>query len=259
MIGLNEVSGRVIDIAAENVPVAGCTVSNEVAARGDFHLSYFSLAKNTDISAESYQLPRLLYVVAGELTVYSPGRAGAPTRRGVPATVLPAGTPVAMLARECRLGPGEATLPREWRVGPGVVMLLPTGVPVGMKTSTGTVYVEFCFEEATTMNELIKAGEVFKLKELLPYQPGKIVSMDIIHDEHLKFALMSFAGGTGLTEHAAPGEALVFALDGTGIIGYEGQEYELKAGETFKFAKNGRHYVKAKGDFKMALLLMFEN
>lgn len=218
---MNEVSGRVIDIAAENAPVAGCTTSREVAALGDFHLSYFSLAKNTDISAESYQLPRLLYVVAGALVVYSSGG--------------------------------------EWRLDPGAAMLLPTGVPVGMRTSTGTVYVEFCFEEATTMNEVIKAGEVFKLKELLPYQPGKIVSMDIIHDEHLKFALMSFADGTGLTEHAAPGEALVFALDGTGIIGYEGQEYELKAGETFKFAKNGRHYVKAKGDFKMALLLMFEN
>lgn len=237
---MNEVSGRVIDIAAENRPVPGCTVSREVAVRGDFHLSYFALAKNTDISAESYQLPRLIEVVAGELTVYSAGRASA------------AGGDAATRHSE------SAIQAREWRLGPGAALLLPTRVPVGMKTSTGMVYVEFCFEEATTMNEVIKAGEVFQLKELLPYQPGKIVSMDIIHDEHLKYALMSFAEGTGLTEHAAPGEALVFALDGTGIIGYEGQEYELKAGETFKFAKNGRHYVKAKGDFKMALLLMFE-
>lgn len=242
---MNEVSGRVIDIAAENRPVPGCTVSREVAARGDFRMSYFALAKNTDISAESYQLPRLIEVVAGELVVYSVVSDGVAARRGEPATMLPAGAPA-------------ATLAREWRLDPGAAMLLPTGVPVGMKTSTGTVYAEFCFEEETDMNEVIKAGEVFQLKELLPYQPGKIVSMDIIHDEHLKYALMSFADGTGLTEHAAPGEALVFALDGTGIIGYEGQEYELKAGETFKFAKNGRHYVKAKGDFKMALLLMFE-
>lgn len=222
---LKEDSGKIIDIVAENAPVAGCTVSHEVAALRDFHLSYFSLAQNTDISAESYQLPRLLLVAVGELTVYVGGNNA---------------------AQELRAVAGES-------------VLLPTGVPVGMRSATGTVYVEFCFEEETTMNEVIKAGEVFKLKELLPYQPGKIVSMDVIHDEHLKFALMSFADGTGLTEHAAPGEALVFALDGTGIIGYEGQEYELKAGETFKFAKNGRHYVKAKGDFKMALLLMFEN
>ena len=42
-----------------------------------------------------------------------------------------------------------------------------------------------------------------------------------------------------------PGEALIFALDGQGIIGYEGKEYRIKAGENFKFAKNGRHSVKA--------------
>lgn len=79
--------------------------------------------------------------------------------------------------------------------------------------------------------------------------------MDIVHEPQMKFVLMSFAAGTGLTEHAAPGEALLFALDGEGIIGYEGQEYTVKAGEMFKFAKNGRHYVKADSNFKMALLV----
>ncbi|MBQ2615809.1 MAG: cupin domain-containing protein, partial [Synergistaceae bacterium] len=54
-------------------------------------------------------------------------------------------------------------------------------------------------------------------------------------------------------------EALIFALEGEGIIGYEGKEFTLKAGENFKFAKNGRHYVKAQGKFKMALLLTLED
>ena len=69
---------------------------------------------------------------------------------------------------------------------------------------------------------------------------------------------MSFDEGTGLSEHSAPGEALIFALDGNGIIGYEGKEHHIKAGENFKFAKNGKHYVKADGKFKMALLLTLE-
>ena len=105
------------------------------------------------------------------------------------------------------------------------------------------------------MNEIIKAGEVFTLSDLLPYQDGRIVNMDLINEPKLKFVLMSFAGGTGLSEHAAPGEALIFALDGEGIIGYEGKEYPFKAGENFKFAKGGMHSVKAAGNFKMALLL----
>lgn len=57
-------------------------------------------------------------------------------------------------------------------------------------------------------------------------------------------------------ELAAPGEALVTALDGEAVIGYEGKEYSIHAGENFKFDKDGRHYVKAAKKFKMALLLV---
>ena len=104
-------------------------------------------------------------------------------------------------------------------------------------------------------SQILKDKEIFALKDLLPYQDGKIVNMDLISDEKLKLVLMSFAEGTGLSEHAAPGEALIFALDGEGIIGYEGKEYTIHAGENFKFEKNGAHYVKADKKFKMALLL----
>lgn len=45
----------------------------------------------------------------------------------------------------------------------------------------------------------------------------------------MKFVVMAFDAGTGLSEHAAPGEAMVFALDGEGVIGYEGQEHTLHA------------------------------
>ena len=103
-----------------------------------------------------------------------------------------------------------------------------------------------------------KSKEVFALKDLLPCQEGKIVNMDLIDEENLKLVLMSFGAGTGLPEHAAPGEALIFALEGEGIIGYEGKEYLIKAGENFCFAKEGLHSVKAKKQFKMALLLTLE-
>ena len=108
------------------------------------------------------------------------------------------------------------------------------------------------------MNKALKAGEVFNLGGLVLYQDGKIVNMDIASNEKMKFVVMSFDKGTGLAEHAAPGEARIFALDGEGIIGYEGKEHILKAGENFKFAINGKHYVKANSKFKMALLLTLE-
>ena len=108
------------------------------------------------------------------------------------------------------------------------------------------------------MNKTIKAGQVFKFAELIPYQDGKIVNMDIVHNDKMKFVIMAFDAGTGLSEHAAPGEALIFALDGEAVIRYEGEDHLIKAGENFHFAKGGLHSVKADKKFKMGLLLTLE-
>ena len=35
------------------------------------------------------------------------------------------------------------------------------------------------------MNEAVKAGEVSRLADLLPYQEGKIVNMDLMHNEKM--------------------------------------------------------------------------
>ena len=90
-------------------------------------------------------------------------------------------------------------------------------------------------------------------------QDGKIVNMDVVHNDKMKFVIMAFDAGTELSEHAAPGEALIFVLDGEGVIGYEGKEHPIKAGENFRFAKAGIHSVKAAKRFKMALLLTLES
>ncbi len=108
------------------------------------------------------------------------------------------------------------------------------------------------------MNNVIKPGEVFRLADLVPYQDGRIVNMDIVRNDKMKFVVMAFDEGTGLSEHAASGDAIIFALDGEGVITYEGQDHPIKAGENFRFARGGLHAVTAKGRFKMALLLTLE-
>ena len=65
------------------------------------------------------------------------------------------------------------------------------------------------------MNEAIKAGEVFRLAEIVPYQDGKIVNMDVVHNDKMKFVIMAFDAGTELSEHAAPGEAVPFPVSWT--------------------------------------------
>ena len=132
-MGINEKTGEVFSVAAENAPVAGCTVSKAVAEVAGGYVAHFSLAAGTDISPETYSAPKVWLVASGE---------------------------------------GEAFTAdgREWPLKAGDAFTIVTGTP----------------------------------------------------------------------------------------IGYEGAEHVIKAGENFKFAKNGRHWVKANGRFKMALLLVID-
>lgn len=215
---MNEKVGEVFSIAVDNAPVPGCTISKEVQG-GKNYITYYSLASNTDISAEIYPYHKFLIVAKGSIEVYGKDLDSKTVNK-----------------EEC--------------------IITPTNTPVGVKTSVGAVYTEISIRRNDTMNEAVKAGEVFKLADLVPYQDGKIVNMDVVSNDTMKFVLMAFDQGTGLPEHAAPGEAIIFALDGEGVVGYEGQEHQIKAGENFHFAKGGAHYVKAvDGKFKMALLL----
>ena len=217
---MREKVGEVYSIANDNTPVPGCTVSKEISS-GDNYISVFSMAEDTDISAEIYPYHKLMIVSAGNVTVY-------------------------------RSDGEEKTL----SIGESIVT--ETDIPVGMKTETGVIYTEIAIRREDIMNKAVTAGEVFKLADLVPYQKGKIVNMDVVHNEKMKFVVMAFDEGTGLSEHAAPGEALIFALDGEAVIGYEGKDHVIKSGENFHFARGGLHSVKADKRFKMALLLTLE-
>ena len=216
---MKEKTGEVFSICNDNQPIPGCTVSKAVWSSGDSYLCYFSLAKQTDISAERYDYHKLLLAVGGTIEVYAPEQ-----------SVV-------------------------WTLAAGDCMVTPAGTPVGMKTEEDAVYIELSLKKGDSMNNVIRAGEVFRLADLVPYQEGKIVNMDVAGNDKMKFVVMAFDAGTFLAEHAAPGEALVFALDGKGCIDYEGKTHEIRAGQQFKFAKNGKHAVRANGKFKMALLL----
>ena len=209
---MKEKAGVVFSIAKGNPPVPGCTISKAVHS-GANDIIYFSMAKTTDISAEIYPYYKLIIVADGSMEIYGNGGFSKMLHTG-----------------EC--------------------MITPTDTPMGMRTSEGAVYTEISIRRDDTMNDSIKAGEVFKLAELVPYVEGKI--------DKMKFVVMAFDEGTGLSEHAAPGEALIFALDGEGVIGYEGKDHPIKTGENFHFAKAGLHSVKAVKKFKMALLLTLE-
>ncbi len=204
----------------------GFTISRDSRLGDITKVTHFSLGKDTSISQESYD----------HITMYI----GASGKGNI------------IIGEEAK----------RLELLPDTVLIVPGGTLCGMETDTGLVYTEIILENNTekeiTMNANIKTNEVFALKNLIDYEEGSIANMDIVSNSTMKYVLMAFDEGTGLTPHRAPGNAIVFALDGKATIGYEGKDYELSAGECFKFEKNGLHSVTANGKFKMALLLVLE-
>ena len=67
---MKEKTGEVFSIAEDNVPVPGCTISKEIYS-GENYIAYYSLARNTDISAEIYPYHKLLIIADGQAEVYT--------------------------------------------------------------------------------------------------------------------------------------------------------------------------------------------
>ncbi len=181
-------------------------------------LTVFSLGRKTSISKESYLSPCLYIGLSGEGTLES--------------------------ETESRLSQGEGYFSE-------------AGEYLGKRGNEGFLYLEVTLKKETHMNEIISKGKAFALKDLLPYQEGKIANLTLMENKTSQLAVLAMSKGTELTPHKAPGEALLLILDGEGIIAYEGVENHVRAGDSFAFAKNGLHAVKAITNFKFALLLEF--
>ena len=202
----------------------GMTISRNSRLGGITQVTYFSMGKDTSISQESYD----------RMTMYI-GAYG---------------------CGQFVIGKDQHTV----SLHPDKAIIIPPKTLCGMTTSApeGLVYTELILEKENTMNANVKTNEVFALKDLISYEEGSIANMDVASNPSMKYVLMAFDEGTGLTPHRAPGNAIVFALEGKATIGYEGIDYEISAGECFRFEKNDLHSVTANGRFKMALLLVLE-
>ena len=196
------------------------TISTKLGL-SDAPLTYFRLGRGTDISKESYDCP-VLYI----------GTDGS--------------------------GSFHLNEDDDVKMSENDILYVVPKTLYGMSAGNedGLAYIEILLEKEINMNSALKAGEVTKLKNLLDYEKGSITNLDLIGQDNLKFMIMAFDEGCYLSEHRAPGEAIVFALEGKGVINYEGTDYEVNEGDNFKFDKNALHSVKAVGRFKMALLLV---
>ena len=200
----------------------GMTISRDAGLGSENTITFFSLGKGTSISQERYDMTSVYIGAEGNADFV--------------------------------IGEEKNKL----KLSSGDVIIVPGKTLCGVECDTGTVYTEIIIKKEIIMNNILKTGEVFKLKDLIQYEEGSISNLDIVRNDTMKFVLMAFDEGTGLQPHRAPGNAIVFALEGQAVINCEGKDYNISAGENFRFEKDDLHSVTANGKFKMALLLVIE-
>lgn len=91
---------------------------------------------------------------------------------------------------------------------------------------------------------------------MVEYQEGSVVSRTIIDKETGTVTLFAFDEGQGLSEHTAPFDALVFALDGEAEVTISGKTFPLKKGEMVIMPANQPPALKAIKRYKMILIMV---
>ncbi len=99
-------------------------------------------------------------------------------------------------------------------------------------------------------------AKVIEMAGLVEYQAGSVVSRAIVQQKTGTVTLFAFDEGQGLSEHAAPFDALVCLLDGQAEIVISGTPHVLKQGEMIIMPANEPHALKAVKPFKMMLVMI---
>ena len=107
------------------------------------------------------------------------------------------------------------------------------------------------------MYKNIQKQASLKLKELVDYQEGQVVSKTLVQNDIVSMTLFSFDKGEEISTHASGGDAMVTVLEGTGKFTVGGEVFILHEGETLIMPKDVPHAVYGEEQFKMQLTVSF--
>ena len=108
-------------------------------------------------------------------------------------------------------------------------------------------------------NNEFENSKVFSFDESVEYSEGGIVSKTVLKKQTGNISLFSFAKGEALSEHTAPFDAVITAVDGKGEVIIGGKSFILTAGQTIIMPANITHAVNAVEKFKMVLTMIKSN
>ena len=117
-----------------------------------------------------------------------------------------------------------------------------------------TKYVSIDFKEDLMIDHLPKAA-IFGLAGAVEYEEGKIVSKTLVKNESGSMSLLSFSKDQQLSTHAAPGDALLIALEGEMKLTIGDEHFDIKKGDTIVLPGKIPHALKVADKFKMLLIV----
>ena len=102
----------------------------------------------------------------------------------------------------------------------------------------------------------LSGAQATKAIELVGYQPGAIVSREIVQKPTGTVTVFALDEGQSLSEHTAPFNALVQVLEGDAVIMIGGSHHRLHAGALILIPANQPHSLKAIKRVKMILTMI---
>ena len=92
--------------------------------------------------------------------------------------------------------------------------------------------------------------------ETVAYQPGGIVSRQLLKTAGGGVTAFAFDAGQGLSEHSSPQQALIQVIEGEAEVEIDGRAQVLRAGEMILLPAARPHAVTARQRFKMLLTML---
>lgn len=102
----------------------------------------------------------------------------------------------------------------------------------------------------------IEFSKALEMANLVDYQPGKVISLTLVQNERVSITLFAFSQGEGISTHSAPGDALVYIIDGGAEITVGDQMINTATGQVVVMPANIPHGLEARQNFKMLLVVV---
>lgn len=102
----------------------------------------------------------------------------------------------------------------------------------------------------------IQFSKALNLADLVEYKEGQVVSQTFVQNPHVSMTLFAFSAGEGISTHSAPGDAMVYILDGEAEITIGDETVTASTGQVVIMPANIPHGLEARKNFKMLLILV---